>query len=373
MVENKYMDATAHFSRYLDDFDINDEDDKKYYLIKGNYDNDEYEYHDNSNLPELPQGYYWINYAAITKDGYRVGPPVLKIGTPEGKIIDKVDFENYKFRHSRSIKGRSKRIGERVWQAAIDGFSPEEESDAGNMPGPLDQFLNKSTLTRAFRPVVDVVAEGAKNILRTATAPAEAAYAGLAQGNAEAFDYFGIPTWAHGDTTNADMWEVGNEAIGGYSHIRPALEAASVATLRPPLATLPSLSKIDKYRALNFSDLEAGYLAQEYNGMGHHFIPRRVGKALRIPDWYMESPWNKLKPNGITIGDMYELHAKVDPYFYGARLPKNIGKSWSSKRIGIQKYGLPGRLWHGSPTLLKATAALPVAVGGALYWFNEDD
>jgi hypothetical protein len=41
-------------------------------------------------------------------------------------------------------------------------------------------------------------------------------------------------------------------------------------------------------------------------------------------------------------------------------MPKDAsGKHWSAKELEIEKYGLLGRLWHGSPAPLKAAAGAP--------------
>ena len=35
-----------------------------------------------------------------------------------------------------------------------------------------------------------------------------------------------------------------------------------------------------------------------------------------------------------------------------ARLPARFGGAWNGDALGLQKYGLLGRIWHGSPALL---------------------
>jgi RHS repeat-associated protein len=115
---------------------------------------------------------------------------------------------------------------------------------------------------------------------------------------------------------------------------------------------------------------EAQYLLNPYTGMGHHFFARR----LRLPAFFSESRFNVLKPN-ITIGQFYELHYKIDLSFHGAAFPRSIGGSWSGSGLGIQRYGLMLRLWHGSPRPLKLTVGGTFVGGsaGALYYALSDD
>lgn len=59
-----------------------------------------------------------------------------------------------------------------------------------------------------------------------------------------------------------------------------------------------------------------------------------------------------------------------DPFFYGAGFPRAMGPGgWSSKRLGIEKYGLPERIYHGTPGPTKAVVGGGVVVGGG--YLNE--
>ena len=117
----------------------------------------------------------------------------------------------------------------------------------------------------------------------------------------------------------------------------------------------------EKLLSQGFSPADAAYLAEPYVGMGHHAIlPRRT----TLPDWLgggpvptsiSDSTFNVLKPPGISRGDMYELHYKVDPQFKGARLQK--GGGWSGKQLGLQEYEFPQRIWYGTPNATKRAAA----------------
>lgn len=72
------------------------------------------------------------------------------------------------------------------------------------------------------------------------------------------------------------------------------------------IGALSKASTAEKYLAQGFTPAKATYLAEPYpaSGMGHHFGPRRLG----LPFGYSESVFNRLKPEGITRGDMMELH-----------------------------------------------------------------
>jgi hypothetical protein len=124
-----------------------------------------------------------------------------------------------------------------------------------------------------------------------------------------------------------------------------------------------------KFIAQGFSPAQAQYLAEPYVGMGHHFVPRRAG----LPSIISDSPLNTLRPAGISRGDFYELHYKVDPYFFNANFPKGVGGSWRGRSLGLEKYGAAGRLWYGSPAPLKATigGASLAAAASVNYYIEE--
>jgi hypothetical protein len=129
--------------------------------------------------------------------------------------------------------------------------------------------------------------------------------------------------------------------------------------------------------------------------MGHHFFPRRgvelpqevklpfssetidisslVPRKIKLPKNISDSSFNVLKPGGMSRGDFYELHFKVDPKFKTANFPQDIGGIWDGREIvGLKKYDRLGRLWYGSPTKLKvaagAAAGGAAGIGGGAYW-----
>lgn len=155
-------------------------------------------------------------------------------------------------------------------------------------------------------------------------------------------------------------FDVGSFAVGG-----PLAKSAK------GLSAISKASKAEKYLAQGFTPAQAAHLAERYPkyGMGHHFGPQRMG----LPRSYSESVFNRLKPEGITRGDMYELHYEVDPKFHATGFPLKVGGGrWSGAALGLKKHGLAGRLWHGSPAPLKARVGGLGATTGAAMYATED-
>ncbi len=152
--------------------------------------------------------------------------------------------------------------------------------------------------------------------------------------------------------------EVGSLAVGG-----PLAKTAGKIGVASKMATP------EKYLAQGFSPKAAAYLAEPYEGMGHHFVPRRVDNRLGLSPVFSESEFNVLMPSGISRGDFYEQHFKTDPKFNSANLPREVGGgTWRGKVLGLEKYSRPGRLWHGSPGPLKARiGGLGIGAGGLMY------
>ncbi|WP_157215445.1 pre-toxin TG domain-containing protein [Flavisphingomonas formosensis] len=186
-----------------------------------------------------------------------------------------------------------------------------------------------------------------------------------------------------GSVKSVEQLITGKDLISGEPINRP-MEAAGLAlgiipggklaakgfrTLGRKLGSRASQKHVAKYVAQGFTLKQAEYLAQPYKGMGHHFIPRRTGLPKKLSD----SSLNVLKPRGMTRGEFYELHFKVDPKFFGARFPKRVGGSWSGRRLGLEKYDRAGRLWHGSPSPLKATVGGAAAGGTGAYLYGDNE
>lgn len=139
-----------------------------------------------------------------------------------------------------------------------------------------------------------------------------------------------------------------------------------------------NVGNVAKYAAQGFSPRAAAHLAEPYpaSNMGSHLIPRRARlPALlgggAIPRDYMDGPFNKLIPPGISRGDMYGLHYGVDPRFHGTAV---LGERWSGRDLGLQRHGPIGQVWYGSPAPLKArVGGVAAAAGGAIEYLEGDD
>lgn len=161
-------------------------------------------------------------------------------------------------------------------------------------------------------------------------------------------------------------------------------DAASLVVGGPAAKAMKGLSRAAnvgneaKYLAQGFSPAAAKHLAKPYpaSNMGHHFIPRSytLPKILGggfLPRSYSDGVFNKLAPPGISRGDFYELHYRVDPQYGGGTL---LDEGWRGAELGLKRYGTAGRIWHGSPAPLKArVGGLSAAAGGGAHVLNEDD
>jgi hypothetical protein len=152
-------------------------------------------------------------------------------------------------------------------------------------------------------------------------------------------------------------FDVGSLFVGG-----PAAKAVK------GLERVSNVGNVERYVAQGFSPKAAAHLAEPYpdRGMGHHFIPRRMG----LPENYSDSVFNVLKPQGISRGDFYELHYKVDPSYTGGSVK---GEKWNGEALGLKKYRLAGRIWHGSPPPLKARVGGLGAGAGAVMYVPDDE
>jgi hypothetical protein len=105
--------------------------------------------------------------------------------------------------------------------------------------------------------------------------------------------------------------------------------------------------------------------------MGHHSgVSRKSAKKWNLPPWLVDSPINVAIPRGMSRGDFYEYHYRVDPAAKGFRLPADLngGKGWRPTELGLTKYVWPERVWRGAPVPLKdVMAAVPFADAPTLY------
>ncbi|WP_293904038.1 hypothetical protein [Phenylobacterium sp.] len=157
--------------------------------------------------------------------------------------------------------------------------------------------------------------------------------------------------------------------------VLPYLAGAGELKATAELGAMSKFSRIAKYTKQGFSPVEAEYLAQPYKGMGHHsLLPRRKGLpdwlgGGPVPQWISDSAFNVLKPPGISRGDMYELHYKVDPHFRRAGLSE--GGNWVGSRLGLKEYGPLQQRWHGTPNATRRAIA-GGGIAGAIPFGDEE-
>lgn len=159
-------------------------------------------------------------------------------------------------------------------------------------------------------------------------------------------------------------FDVGSLVVGG-----PLAKGVKEAGL------LSKAKSYDKLISHGKSPAFADYFSEPYVGAGHHaIVPQRFTfpKVLgggSLPKKWLNSPFNVLAPEGIARAEMYERHFKVDPYYKGAKVPLEFkAEGWSGKKLGLTKYGLPGRIWRGTPAPFKArVGGFGAAAGGTMY------
>lgn len=125
-------------------------------------------------------------------------------------------------------------------------------------------------------------------------------------------------------------------------------------------------ANVAKFMAQGFDEPTARYLAKPYEGQGDHAVVQKSRKSIfgfktpllkdvPIPRSVMDSPLNVSRPRGLSQGDFYEYHYRVDPQFYGGKLPAqlNEGKGWSGNRLGLERDGGLARAWGRIPPIYK--------------------
>jgi hypothetical protein len=243
----------------------------------------------------------------------------------------------------------------------------------GRLANPLDRVLSApgqsagDKLREAGNQAADYIGKAAKNpqlLVDDVKAKAHQMHVDLDPGATPA-----APTFAGELKRNFDIgqnvgelaFDAGSLVVGG-----PAAKAVK------GFERVSNVGNVDRYLAQGFTPKAAAHLAEPYpaSNMGSHFIPRRarLPEALGggpIPREYMDGPFNRLAPPGISRGDLYELHYGVDGRFHGTDV---LGERWSGRDLGLPRYGPVGQLWHGSPAPLKArVGGLGAGAGDAVY------
>lgn len=170
-------------------------------------------------------------------------------------------------------------------------------------------------------------------------------------------------------SVGANQGEVGMNLFAlGY----PVTRTGELTTL----GRLGRFKTADAFEAIGHEPGLAAYLAEPYEGMGHHVIPRRT----RLPDFLgggpipasiLESEFNVLKPPGATKGEMYALHYGVDDRYFGGPLPRDVGgggrgSGWSGRDLGFERFNSIDRLIYGSTPMMKVVAGTGIVGAGAI-------
>jgi hypothetical protein len=198
----------------------------------------------------------------------------------------------------------------------------------------------------------------------------------LAKATIDSVNPFDAPmSGTFGDVV-AHEFEKGSNLGEGVANIAAAIAVPEIGigATRAVTFNATRAARVAKFVERGANPRLAEYLAEPYEGMGHHaVVPRRFripdsilgipvdeGLAAKpLPSWLIDSRLNVSKPLGMSRGDFYDYHYRVDPRFHGARLPADLngGKGWSGKRLGLQRYSRPRQVWAGMPAPLKGGVA----------------
>lgn len=221
------------------------------------------------------------------------------------------------------------RKGQSAWGKLASGAADALYAAGGAVMHPVDTASAAQRSLRAFRLRTDISAR-----------PPSPTFGGMAQRNFDA-----------GRAQGQALFDIATLAAASA----PPKIAGKLDRLRAP-------SGPEKYLRQGYSAEASLYLAEPYKGMGHHVVSR----DKKLPSWmgggpipkvYSESPFNVLKPEGITRGDMYELHYAADKRFHGARLSDSLRpERWSGSANGLKKAGWGKQQWLGTPTPMKTRA-----------------
>jgi hypothetical protein len=116
-------------------------------------------------------------------------------------------------------------------------------------------------------------------------------------------------------------------------------------------------------------------LKQPYKGIGHHSpfaqrtkFPKFLGGGP-IPGWIKDSPFDRVKFSNKSKGEAYVIHAGLDKYAKGARLPTGLSvRGWSAKKAGVEPMRGLERIWFGTPEATKsAVGGFSGTMGGLIH------
>jgi RHS repeat-associated protein len=172
----------------------------------------------------------------------------------------------------------------------------------------------------------------------------------------------------------------GGASAGTQAAVKPAVQSGPPGGAISPGARLraqygDTFEEYMRHRAQGFTAKQAKYLTEPYDMSkeGHHFFPKRLGKQYGVSQDLMNSPFNVVKPQGITRGRFYERHFLADPHFAQANFPRRIGGMWRGEDIGLVKPGFFGRLPYAIPDRLGTLGSGWGGTGAAQAFSGDQD
>lgn len=140
-----------------------------------------------------------------------------------------------------------------------------------------------------------------------------------------------------------------------FNVMAPVKGAQAVTALR----AVPYAERVAGYVAEGHPQDFAKYLAEAYDGIGHHaIIPRRLAPKLGLPDWIRDHPLNVVQGAGQDKLQFLRDHYGVDEKLYGGRVARRSGRrGWSGAKLGWERYDPMHRLWSGTPEAMKEALA----------------
>jgi RHS repeat-associated protein len=144
-------------------------------------------------------------------------------------------------------------------------------------------------------------------------------------------------------------FHVGTAGLAGYGHLQFWRHGLGMA----PLTAQETEAEINRYIGQGYTQAEAEYLAGPYvDGMGHHFFPRR----LHLPERIQDSPFNVMKPTGISRGRFYERHYLADKHFDHINMRPGM-QTWRASNSGLTRPNFMMRGIYGLPDITRGAAA----------------
>jgi hypothetical protein len=96
-------------------------------------------------------------------------------------------------------------------------------------------------------------------------------------------------------------------------------------------------------------------------------------RQLPLPNVLRDSELFRLRPDGITKGEMFARHIQSDPQYFGGKISDEYGGGgWNGAHAGLQKLSPALRMWYGASLPLKVTVGGGV-LGGAVASSYLDD